>query len=153
MQAVGLSYGMRTTPDVSFNADPNSGVAVYDSVGYSGQSGWFQLGGTSASAPAWAALIAIADQGLAMGGKAPLSGTQAQTQLYALPSSDFHDHHDRLQRLQRSVWLQPGHGARITPGESRDRRPALGQWCVPDVHHVARDRGHGDDLVLEGLSS
>ncbi len=91
LQAVGLSYGVRTTPDVSFNADPNSGVAVYDSVGYSGQSGWFQLGGTSAAAPAWAGLIAIADQGLATGGKGPLSGTQAQTQLYALPSSDFHD--------------------------------------------------------------
>ena len=82
---------MRTTPDVSFNADPNSGVAVYDSVSYSGQSGWFQVGGTSAAAPAWAGLIAIADQGLATGGKGPLSGTQAQTQLYGLPSSDFHD--------------------------------------------------------------
>ena len=91
LAAAGLSYGVRTTPDVSFNADPSSGVAVYDSVGYSGQSGWFQLGGTSAAAPAWAGLIAIADQGLATGGKGPLSGTQAQSQLYALPSSDYHD--------------------------------------------------------------
>jgi hypothetical protein len=91
LQAVGLSYGVRTTPDVSLDADPDTGVAVYDSVGYSGQSGWFQLGGTSAAAPAWAALIAIADQGLATGGKGPLSGTQAQTELYSLPSSDFHD--------------------------------------------------------------
>jgi hypothetical protein len=64
---------------------------VFDSIGYSGQSGWFQLGGTSAAAPAWAGLVAIADQGLATGGKGPLSGTQAQTQLYALPSSDYHD--------------------------------------------------------------
>ena len=39
LQAVGLSFGVRTTPDVSFNADPNSGVSVYDSVSYSGQSG------------------------------------------------------------------------------------------------------------------
>jgi subtilase family serine protease len=91
LQAVGLYYGTRTTPDVSFNADPNTGVAVYDSVSYSGQSGWFQLGGTSAAAPAWAGLIAITDQGLATGGKGPLSGTQAQAGLYALPSSDFHD--------------------------------------------------------------
>jgi hypothetical protein len=91
LQAVGLNYGVRTTPDVSFNADPNSGVAVYDSVSYSGQSGWFQVGGTSAAAPAWAGLIAIANQGLATGGKGTLSGTQALTQLYALPSSDFHD--------------------------------------------------------------
>ena len=90
LQAVGLNYGVRTTPDVSFNADPNTGVPVYDSVPYSGQSGWFQVGGTSAATPAWAGLVAIADQGLATGGKGSLSGTQAQTDLYALPSSDFH---------------------------------------------------------------
>jgi subtilase family serine protease len=89
--ASGLNYGVRTTPDVSFNADPNSGVAVYDSIPYSGQSGWFQVGGTSAATPSWAGLIAIANQGLATGSKGPLSGTQALSQLYALPSSDFHD--------------------------------------------------------------
>ncbi|MGO9919984.1 MAG: hypothetical protein ACLQIB_35490, partial [Isosphaeraceae bacterium] len=91
LQAVGLNYGVRTTPDVSFDANPNTGVAVYDSVSYSGQSGWFQVGGTSAATPAWAGLVAIADQGLATGGKKALSGTQVQTDLYALPSSDFHD--------------------------------------------------------------
>jgi hypothetical protein len=91
LQAAGLSYGVRTTPDVSFNANPSSGVSVYDSVAYSGQSGWFQVGGTSAAAPAWAGLIAIADQGLATAGKPVLSGTQAQSSLYSLPSSDFHD--------------------------------------------------------------
>ncbi len=91
LQAVGLNYGVRTTPDVSFNADPNTGVAVYDSVPYSGQSGWFEVGGTSAAAPAWAGLVAIADQGLATGGKGALSGTQVQTDLYNLPSSDFND--------------------------------------------------------------
>jgi hypothetical protein len=66
-------------------------VAVYDSTPYGGQSGWFQVGGTSASAPAWAGLIAITNQGLATGSKGPLSGTQAQSDLYSLPSSDFHD--------------------------------------------------------------
>lgn len=90
LQAAGLSYGVRTNPDVSFNADPNTGVAVYDSIPYSGQSGWFQVGGTSAAAPAWAALVAIADQGLATAGQPTLSNTQVQTDLYSLPSSDFH---------------------------------------------------------------
>jgi len=90
LQAAGLSYGVRDTPDVSFNANPYTGVAVYDSVPYSGQSGWFQVGGTSAAAPAWAGLVAIADQGLVRGGKGPLSGTQVQTDLYDLPSTDFH---------------------------------------------------------------
>ena len=90
LQSVGLSYGVRTTPDVSFNADPNTGVPVYDSIPYSGQSGWFEVGGTSAATPAWAGLVAIANQGLATGGKGTLSGTQTQTDLYALPSSYFH---------------------------------------------------------------
>jgi hypothetical protein len=91
LQAAGLSDGVRTTPDVSFNADPNSGVSVYDSTPYDGQSGWFQLGGTSAAAPAWAGIVAIADQGLATGGKGPLNTTQVLTDLYSLPSSDFND--------------------------------------------------------------
>ena len=89
--SVGLNYGVRTTPDVSFNADPNTGVAVYDSVSYSGQSGWFEVGGTSAAAPAWAGLVAITDQGLATGGKGTLSTAQTLTDLYSLPSSDFND--------------------------------------------------------------
>ena len=47
--------GKRATPDVSLDADPASGVSVYDSTGYQGQSGWFTVGGTSASSPMWAA--------------------------------------------------------------------------------------------------
>jgi subtilase family serine protease len=91
LEKAGLDFGIRTTPDVSFNADPNSGVAVYDSVSFSGQSGWFDVGGTSAAAPAWAGLIAIADQGLATAGKGSLTTAQVQRDLYSLPSSDFHD--------------------------------------------------------------
>src|SRR5262249_27988641 len=58
------SYGIssnskRAIPDVSYNADPNTGVPVYDSLGYQGSKGWFQVGGTSAGAPQWAALSAI----------------------------------------------------------------------------------------------
>ncbi len=46
--------GKRATPDVSLDADPASGVSVYDSTPYQGQSGWFTVGGTSASSPMWA---------------------------------------------------------------------------------------------------
>lgn len=52
--------GKRATPDVSLDADPNSGVSVYDSYPYNGQSGWFTVGGTSASSPMWAARSAAA---------------------------------------------------------------------------------------------
>ena len=68
----------RGVPDVAFDADPNTGVAVYDSTSYSGQSGWFQVGGTSLSAPAWAAMIALADQGRT----SPLTGINSITDLY-----------------------------------------------------------------------
>lgn len=52
--------GKRATPDVSLDADPNSGVSVYDSTPYSGSAGWWQVGGTSASSPMWAARSADA---------------------------------------------------------------------------------------------
>lgn len=46
--------GKRATPDVSLDADPASGVSVYDTTRYQGQAGWFRVGGTSASSPMWA---------------------------------------------------------------------------------------------------
>ena len=52
--------GKRATPDVSLDADPASGVSVYDSTSYQGQKGWFTVGGTSASSPMWAARSAVA---------------------------------------------------------------------------------------------
>ena len=52
--------GKRATPDVSLDADPASGVSVYDTTRYQGQSGWFKVGGTSASSPMWAARSAVA---------------------------------------------------------------------------------------------
>lgn len=51
--------GFRAVPDVSYDADPNSGVSVYDSFGYQGIKGWFVVGGTSAGAPQWAAIRAL----------------------------------------------------------------------------------------------
>ena len=52
--------GKRGTPDVSLDADPASGVSVYDTTRYQGQSGWFTVGGTSASSPMWAGRAAVA---------------------------------------------------------------------------------------------
>jgi hypothetical protein len=49
----------RRYPDVSANADPASGYPVYDSFGYFGQSGWFTVGGTSASVLVWAAIKSL----------------------------------------------------------------------------------------------
>ncbi|MEE4545613.1 hypothetical protein V2S66_27055 [Streptomyces sp. V4-01] len=83
------STGYRATPDVSFVADPNTGVAVYVTI--AGAHYWIQVGGTSLSAPSWAGLIADADQLRATAGKAHLSvagksGDTAHTDVYALGS-------------------------------------------------------------------
>lgn len=50
----------RTVADVSADADPNTGAAVYDSVSYQGQRGWFQVGGTSLASPLIAGVYALA---------------------------------------------------------------------------------------------
>jgi subtilase family serine protease len=55
----GLTYARRAVPDVSYDADPNTGVYVYDSTPYQGSSGWWVVGGTSAGAPQWAAIQAL----------------------------------------------------------------------------------------------
>src|SRR5579883_565618 len=81
----------RTDPDVAYNADPNTGVYVYDS--YNG--GWFQVGGTSAGAPQWAALVAVADQGRALAGAAPLDGaSQTLYAVYKMAQTAPADYHD-----------------------------------------------------------
>ena len=61
------SKGYRATPDVSYNADPNSGYPVYMSTSYLGLTGWFLLGGTSAGAPQWAAISTISGTGFNLG--------------------------------------------------------------------------------------
>lgn len=86
------STGRRTIPDVSFQADRTIGVAVYDSYDNTGGGPWTSMGGTSLAAPAWAALIAVADQGRVAEGGTTLDGaTQTLPALYSLPSTDFHD--------------------------------------------------------------
>jgi len=52
--------GKRATPDVSLDADPASGLSVYDSTRYQAQKGWWVVGGTSASSPMVAARAAVA---------------------------------------------------------------------------------------------
>jgi kumamolisin len=50
----------RGAPDFSFDADPYSGVSVYDSTPCQGLSGWMVFGGTSVSAPSLAGIINLA---------------------------------------------------------------------------------------------
>jgi autotransporter-associated beta strand protein len=78
----------RATPDVAFVADPNTGVMDYDP--YNG--GFFQIGGTSLSAPCWAGLIADANGLRVANGHGTLDGpSQTLPALYSLPNTDFHE--------------------------------------------------------------
>ena len=82
----------RANPDVSYDADPSTGLAVYDSYGNGSASPWSQYGGTSAAAPQWAALTAIVDQGRGMAGLGSLDGAkQLLPALYKVAAGDFHD--------------------------------------------------------------
>ena len=86
------SEDMRTVPDVAMDAAGPSGAAVYDSYSGGIADPWYDMYGTSLAAPMWAGLIAIADQGRALQGLAPLDGpTQTLPAIYSLPASDFHD--------------------------------------------------------------
>ncbi len=86
------SSTMRTTPDVAFDGDPNTGASIYDTYDYGTVNPWVKVGGTSLAAPAWAALIALADQARASIGLPSLDGaTQTLPMLYAMPASDFND--------------------------------------------------------------
>jgi subtilase family serine protease len=73
----------RTVADVAADADPASGAAVYDSVTFRNQTGWFQIGGTSLAAPLVSALYAF--------GGVP-AGVQENTLPYASSAgSSLHD--------------------------------------------------------------
>ena len=75
----------RGVPDIAGDADPSTGLAVYSSNG-----GWFLAGGTSASAPLWAAFMAIANQmaGHPLGFINPTLYKLAASSAY---TQDFHD--------------------------------------------------------------
>ncbi|HEX4146263.1 MAG TPA: S53 family peptidase [Pirellulales bacterium] len=78
--------GKQMDPDVAYDANPNTGFAVYDTEGYGG---WLEVGGTSAGAPQWSALVAIANQGRVLDHENTL--TNAAAAVFAIPSNDFHD--------------------------------------------------------------
>ena len=75
---------MRTVGDVSADADPNTGVAVYDSYAYQGYSGWLVFGGTSVASPVIASVYALA-------GNASSIGTGAYHVYTAAPAGSLND--------------------------------------------------------------
>ncbi|GAA2739741.1 protease pro-enzyme activation domain-containing protein [Kitasatospora cinereorecta] len=88
----GVSGTMRTVPDVSSNADPASGFAIYTQG--TSSAGWQVYGGTSAAAPLWSGYAALFNQ-KAKAAAQPVLG-EANPKLYSLANSSsygsvFHD--------------------------------------------------------------
>jgi subtilase family serine protease len=87
-----LLQGHRGLPDVSFPADVNYLLYEKDdptTIDISRWPHWNLIGGTSASSPCWAGLIAIADQISVQNGGAPLG--YIHPGLYSLQGKYFHD--------------------------------------------------------------
>ncbi|KVD78783.1 hypothetical protein WS62_28740 [Burkholderia sp. ABCPW 14] len=95
MKRHSLRHALRV-PDVAYAGNPASGFAIYDSYGYGGRRGWFVAGGTSAGAPQWSGLLAIANGVRIERGKSTLNAVSAvEAVLYGIASASyrttFHD--------------------------------------------------------------
>lgn len=122
------SDGFREVPDVTADADPNTGYAVYCTVPNAGcpGTGWLSVGGTSGSAPLWAGSTALFNQYLQAQGKARLG--YANPSLYSLfnsqqPYPAFHD-------------VTNGNNLFYAATTNYDLASGLGS---PDIYNMARD--------------
>ncbi|MBA3824976.1 MAG: peptidase S53 [Ktedonobacterales bacterium] len=124
-----FSNGKRQLPDVSADADPNSGYSIYCTVtasGCSATSGWTSVGGTSAAAPLWAGLSADVNQYLIAQSKPTLGSASAS--LYALfnTAQTFSAYHD----------VTSGNNLFYPATSGYDQASGIG---TPDVWNIARD--------------
>lgn len=114
----------RGVPDVSADADPSTGLAIFSG-------GWQLGGGTSATAPFWAAIAAIANQ---MAGH-PLGFLNAALYKLAASSTYARDFHDITQgNNSRQVNGTPVTGYNTAPGW--DAVTGLGS---PDAENLVPD--------------
>ena len=138
---------MRAEPDVSYNAAFNGGVIVV----FGGKHG--VVGGTSAGAPQWAAIIALANEVRGKRGMPPLGLATPQLWLLARDREELPQglprHHRRQQCARRPGSGCPGFDAR--PGY--DFATGLG---TPDVSRLLKDLVRArrlqrfDDLGVHG---
>jgi subtilase family serine protease len=123
--------GLRGSPDVSYDANPGTGYSVYDSFGFAGSSGWFQVGGTSAGTPQWAALIAIANSMRAANRKSHLSS--ANSSLYTIAKTNLSTHFNAVTQGTNGscgVWCSATPGYDYVTGLGTPRASAMIQALV-----------------------
>ncbi|HEY2181977.1 MAG TPA: S53 family peptidase [Solirubrobacteraceae bacterium] len=163
---VGCGSG-RAVADVSADADPYTGVAVYDSTEYEGSRGWAMIGGTSVAAPIVASAFALAggSHGVAYPAQTLYENEHAaSTTLHDITAGSNGECHRRVspetgearctaEELARSCSGQaiclagPGYD-----GASGVGTPAGINALLPPGEHVGEAPG-GEAPALSGISS
>jgi hypothetical protein len=113
------SKSMRNIPDVALDADPNTGYEFFFTF-VPGPPSEVVAGGTSASAPTWAALLALVDEERAMMLKSPLTGVAPDLYAAAKSPGNFLD-------------ITKGTNGFFAAGKGYDNATGLG---VPDVYKL-----------------
>lgn len=125
------SNGNREVPDVSADADPATGYAVYCTVSAAGcSSGWITVGGTSAAAPMWAGSTALINGYLQQQGKSRMGF--ANPVLYGLENA----------QTQYPPFHDVTSGTNLYYPATSGYDEASG-WGSPDIYNIARDVAAG----------
>jgi subtilase family serine protease len=126
------SNGNREVPDVTADADPQTGYAVYCTASAAGcpSSGWIVVGGTSAAAPLWAGSTASINDYLQQQQKSRVG--YANPVLYGLenaqqPKTPFHD-------------ITSGNNLYYPATANYDEASG---WGSPDIYNIAQDLAGG----------
>jgi subtilase family serine protease len=123
------SSGMRQGPDVSADANPSTGVDVYDTYGYSGV---VVVGGTSAASPMWAGVIAVADEGFNLQGFDTVDSNRVHFGLYGL-AYQYYPYYDGIDFHDIQSGSAGGHAATLGYDEATGLGTPSGYNLVPDL--------------------
>ena len=129
-----LGYSNRATPDVSYNADPNTGFLVLDTYGYSG---WYAVGGTSAGAPQWAAIQSL---GLSVTSQ-NLYKDSAQPSTYAADFTDIISGSNTVYSATTGYDLATGLGSPLTTGFTPATTPDFSLSASPSTVQAGGSAG------------
>ncbi|GCE24044.1 S53 family peptidase [Dictyobacter kobayashii] len=125
-----LTNANRMVPDVSADADPQTGYAIYCTVSASNCSGWLSVGGTSGAAPMWASTAIDINQYLASQGK-PVLGNAHQS---------FYNLYNNSQTYTPFHDVTTGNNLYYNAGPNYDLATGLG---TPNAWNIARDLAGG----------
>lgn len=119
---------MRHVPDVSADADPASGYAIFCTASAAGcpASGNVEVGGTSAAAPLWAGITSDTNAFLASQGKSQLGHVNAELYTLFNTTQSFTAYHD----------ITVGNNLHFNATAGYDLASGIG---TPDVWNFARD--------------